>query len=100
MSSQDRLVIFTDGDWAVGSIPIARPINPDDSIAFTRTSCWKPALKWPVMDRGWPEAVPIGPNICPFALSGWLLQLRALREVAVELSPSSAREQLTRVSPG
>jgi hypothetical protein len=56
----------------VGSIPIARSINPDDSIAFTRTSCWKPALKWPVLDRRWPEVVPIGPNVCRFGLSGWL----------------------------
>ena len=41
----------------MGSIPIARSINPDDSIAFSRTSCWKPALKWPVLDRRWPELV-------------------------------------------
>ncbi len=58
----------------VGSIPIARSIIPDDSIAFTRTSCWKPALKWPVLDRRWPEAVPIGPNVCRFGLGGWRLR--------------------------
>jgi hypothetical protein len=37
----------------VGSIPIARSINLDDSVDFTRLSYSKQALKWQVLDASW-----------------------------------------------
>jgi hypothetical protein len=44
----------------VGSIPIARSINPDESISLTRLSCSNSAQKWTVLDGSWTEVCPIG----------------------------------------
>jgi len=46
----------------VGSIPIARSINSDDSVDLTRLKHWKTALKWPVLVGSWREVRSIGGN--------------------------------------
>jgi hypothetical protein len=46
----------------VGSIPIARSRNPDDSTTLTRLGGWKTLRKLRVLDGRWTEAVPIGRN--------------------------------------
>ena len=69
----------------VGSIPIARSINPDDSTALTRLGSWKSPKRLRVLDGRWTEAISIGrsstlgqfdsgarhgPNVCPFTSAG------------------------------
>jgi hypothetical protein len=46
----------------VGSIPIVRSINSDDSVDLARLKHGKTALKWPVLVGSWREVTltPIG----------------------------------------
>src|ERR1700730_10435641 len=46
----------------VGSIPIARSINPDDSIVLTPLTYQNPPEKRPVLDCSWTELDAIGPK--------------------------------------
>jgi hypothetical protein len=46
----------------VGSIPIARSINHDDSTGLTRLTYLYSARKWTVLDPSWPPVVAIGPQ--------------------------------------
>src|SRR5580704_4318928 len=44
----------------VGSIPIARSRNPDDSTTLTRLGAWKSPKRLRVLDGRWTEAISIG----------------------------------------
>jgi hypothetical protein len=46
----------------VGSIPIARSITHDVSIALTRLTCLNPDGKWTVLDSKWTPMNSIGPQ--------------------------------------
>jgi len=48
----------------VGSIPIARSINTDDSIVLTPLTYQNPPEKRFVLDCSWTEIDPIGPKHC------------------------------------
>jgi len=47
----------------VGSIPIARSINPDDSVDLTRLSSLISTINWPVLDGVWTELNSIGRSV-------------------------------------
>src|SRR6266852_1072837 len=47
----------------VGSIPIARSINPDDSVDLTRLSSLNSTEKWPVLDGVWTVLMSIGRSV-------------------------------------
>jgi hypothetical protein len=44
----------------VGSIPIARSINPDDSVDLTRLSYLNTARNYPILDGSWTVLKSIG----------------------------------------
>jgi hypothetical protein len=63
----------------VGSIPIARFINPVDSTILTRLGAWKSTEKQQILDGSWTEAFSIGRNVS-YGPPGWIGALRRVTE--------------------